>query len=119
MLLSLSLFSTTTYADSYAAIINGNSYANNRAEARNVLKQMYLKQKGTWPGDSKAQTIAQADVASHWISLKQKTGETPPRSVTSIRTILKLIGHRKGAFAIVDSETANNLKSNIKIFFSF
>jgi hypothetical protein len=127
------------YADSYAVIVNAeNNYSGDKVAAINVVKRLYLKQQNSWPNGGKAKSLArkngspiqkafiksvlgmsEAELAGHWISLKQKTGETPPRSVRSEKIIIKLVEKNITGVAFIEEGAVEKLSSKAKILFTF
>ncbi len=126
-------------AGEYSVIVNtANTFSGSEEQLRNQLKRMFLKFQTVWPDDTDARIYAspadspqmsafqksvlgmsQAEVASHWLSAKQRSGETPPREVKSARIMSKLVGKYPGAFGIVDSESVDAGAKNIKVIMSF
>lgn len=95
------------------------------AEAKDLVKQLFLKNRTQWPGNiealpfdrpagspeqaafySKVLGLSDSEVAQHWISLKQRTGATRPREISSDSMALKMVEKYEGAFVIVNQEAA-------------
>jgi len=95
------------------------------AEAKDLVKQLFLKNRTQWPGNLEALPFARpagspeqaafygkvlglsdSEVAQHWISLKQRTGATRPREISSDSMALKMVEKYEGAFVIVNQEAA-------------
>ena len=117
----------------YSVIINRNNKTSS-ASVLSLLKQLYLRKKSEWPNGIKAKPIgrpldsqehayflklvlgmSEADYAEYWLSLKQRTGQTSPRSVSSNKVLLKLISKYKGAFSIVDTKKLDILPEDLTI----
>lgn len=126
-------------AQPYSIIVNvTNNYAASDDEMRQLIKRLFLKQETDWPNGELARAFGRdpksseqnvfaekilamntAEIARHWLGLKQKTGETPPRSINSTRMLLKTVEKYPGAFGLVDEKTAKELPNTVKILFSF
>lgn len=95
------------------------------AEAKELVKQLFLKNRTQWPGNIEALPfdrpagspeqaafyrqvlgLSESEVAQHWISLKQRTGATRPREISSDTMALKMVEKYAGAFVIVNREAA-------------
>lgn len=95
------------------------------AEAKDLVKQLFLKNRTQWPGNiealpfdrpagspeqaaffSKVLGLSDSEVAQHWISLKQRTGATRPREISSDSMALKMVEKYEGAFVVVNREAA-------------
>ena len=120
----------------YSIVINAENKTDPQSlDATVLLKQLYLKMKPKWPQGMKAEPIArppdreeqialtqtilgmtETELANYWLRLKQRTGQTPPRSVVSETTLFKLISKHKGAFSIVDNTMLEHLPKNVAIF---
>ncbi len=133
----LSAFSmvTSVVAADFVVIVNSkNTYSASETEMKNVVKRIFLKQQSSWPGgsttkvfDGKKGGLVQAafsasmlkmdDVAlaSYWLGLKQKTGETPPRNVGSKNSMIKLVSKYDGAIGIIDKASAEDASGQVKI----
>lgn len=136
-LLFIGMICTQAIADSYAVIGN----AKNKVTEENVrhqLKRLYLKQQKRWSNGltvtvfdrgsgtsedrafrNSALNMSLDELADHWLSVKQRTGETPPRTITSTRTLLKLIGRYEGSFGVVSERYINTLPANIRVLMTF
>lgn len=127
-------------ASDYMLIVNvENTYPGNATDAKILIKQLYTKLKSTWPTvyKLKARAIDRAnngshsaflkyvlkmsdsELASYWLSLKQKTGETPPRSIKSTRMALKFVAKNKGAFTMIKKKEEKSLGKGVKVLFEF
>jgi len=135
----LTLVCAPVNAGSYAVIVNAsNNYAGDKTTVINVVKRLYLKQQSSWPSGGKAKVLARkdgtpiqkafiksvlgmsdAELASHWISLKQKTGETPSRSVRSGKIVIKLVEKNANAMAFVEKGDLSKMTGKAKVLFEF
>ncbi|MBL1277762.1 MAG: hypothetical protein COB30_016905 [Ectothiorhodospiraceae bacterium] len=127
------------FAGSYAVIINAdNTFSGDKQSAINTVKRLYLKIQSSWPSGSKVKLLARkdsssiqkafiksilgmtdAELAAHWISVKQKTGETPPRSVRSGRIVIKLVEKNSGGVSFIESKDIPGLTNKAKVLFTF
>ena len=99
-----------------------------------LIKQLYLKMKSEWPQGMRAEPIArppdsdeqinfiqhvlgmtEAELADYWLSVKQRTGQTRPRAVSSNKVLFKLLSKHKGAFSIVDNDAVKSLPENVVV----
>ncbi len=130
--------SVAAQADTYVVIINaGNPYAESGDSAKNMIKQLYLKERAAWPGGAESKPygkpgdsgehaafrdkvlgMTEAQLAQHWIDQKQKTGATPPREVSSGSMMLKFVAKDTGAFGVVTKAEASGAEG-VKILFEF
>lgn len=126
-------------AGEFVVVVNAANPANPAdAGNRETISRLFLKQLGQWPhgeaarpfaGKSSAPEMAafrekvlgmsEAALATHWLSVKQKTGETPPREVPSARVMLKLIGQYPGAFGIIKAADFDGSDGKTKLLFEF
>lgn len=133
------VLASPSYAGSFAVIINSsNTYTADEASMKQTLKNIFLKRQSKWPGGEKTKPIdrdnasdehkaflkkvlgmSEPELAGHWLSTKQKTGETAPRVVKSSRIGMKLIGKRKGGFMVVSDVDTANLPDNVKVLLKF
>lgn len=130
---------SASYADSYLVIVNANnSFSADEKETKNTIKRMYLKEMSSWPGGGKTKAVARgedskehqafmknilgmsnANIAGHWMSLKQKTGETPPRAIKSTKSVVKLVSKKTGAFSYISEADSNSLSAKVKVLFKY
>lgn len=127
---------TGALADTYVVIINaGNPYAESGDSAKNMVKQLFLKERAAWSGGAESKPygkpadsaehaafrdnvlgMTDAQLAQHWIDQKQKTGATPPREVSSGSMMLKFVAKDAGAFGVVTKAEATGAEG-VKILF--
>ncbi|MCA8949835.1 MAG: hypothetical protein KDE27_10060 [Planctomycetes bacterium] len=107
------------------------------AELRATVKKLYLKTLTQWPGGVPARPYARdatspaqlaferevlgmtdAELARHWLRLKNMQGTTPPRRVSSDRLALKHITRADGAFTILAADEAEKAE-DVRILFDF
>lgn len=126
-------------AGEFAVIVNAaNTYKAPDAEARQTVKRIFLKELSKWPDGPSAKPvdrddesaarqallrsvigISAAQWASHWLDLKQKTGQTPPRQVRSDEMVFKLIQADPGAVSVADKGAVGALPPGVKVLFTF
>jgi hypothetical protein len=107
----------------FSVIINdGNTFAGEEAEAKQLVKRLYLMDRSDWPGNTPAKPfgralssaeheaflqnvleMTQAQLEQHWQSLKQRTGQTPPVEVSSDKMLLKMVQKYEGAVGVMPS----------------
>ena len=120
-----------------AVVVNAsNSYSAEESSMKKQAKRLFLKELMQWPAGMASKIYVRensttihndflqdvlnktsAEYASHWLSVKQKTGETPPREVKSIKILLRLVGKKEGAIGVVSKNEAQELPENVKVLF--
>lgn len=112
----------------------GNPYAGTPAEARQLVARLFLKQLTAWPDGSPAKVFAapaaspamaafrekvlkmdQAALALHWQTLKQKTGETAPAEMASVKIMARLVAQARGAIGIMRKSEFEADKTGLKM----
>ncbi len=122
----------------YAVIVNASNSFADEASASNVVKQLFLKDREDWPNKNKDQAkpfgraagspetkaflakvlgMTDAELAKHWIALKQKTGKTPPREVASDKMLARFVAKFPGGFGVVKADAAQ--ADGVKVLFTF
>lgn len=124
--------------DKYAVVVNTNNACKlGKSEAQALIKKLFLKQLTDWPDGTKAKPFGRdhgeaaltafvkevvgmndAELARHWLKLKNQNGTTPPKEVKSDRMLLKYIGKYDGAFGVVSLDEAQK-DGSVKVLFSF
>jgi len=111
-----------------------------KGKIENRIRQLYLKERTEWNGSIGAKPfnrsdgsdeekamrehllgMSDAELAKHWISLKQKTGQTPPREVSSDTMVLKMVQKYDGAFGVLalDKAQAAADEGEVVILYTF
>ncbi len=142
ILLSSILFSLTfvqVMAADYVVIVNQkNSVSGDSSALKDQIKQLFLKEKKKWTNSIASKPLSakktseaykafvvnvlsmdDASLAQHWLRAKQKTGDTPPRSVSSARSIIKLVGRNEGAFGFIPKVNSQSLDSSVRVLFEY
>jgi len=107
------------------------------ADAKATVKKLYLKELTQWPGGVEARPYARerqsqeqaafvkdvlgmtdAELARHWLRLKNASGTTPPKDVDSERLLLKFVARNQGAFGVVALDAARSAEG-VKVLFEF
>lgn len=133
--IALTLASTAAIAEDYAVVVNA---ANNSNADKSEVKSLFLKQRTAWNDGTSAVPLGRsddspeqqgfnaavlgmssADLSGHWQAEKQKTGETPPKSVGSEGILFRQIKRKPGAFGVVLASSAAALPDGIKVLFKF
>lgn len=127
------------FAESYVVIVNtSNSLSGDQKQMEQQVKRAFLKQATTWPSGAEVkafdrakgapESIAfissvlgmdEAEVARYWLGLKQKTGETPPRNVSSSSMVKRLVTKYEGGIAVIKESEATDLPDGVKVLFKF
>lgn len=127
------LSSPVSIADQFAVIVN----AENAGDEQEI-KNLFLKRKTSWNNGEIAVPLARegtsaeqvafnamvlgfsaSELAGHWQTEKQKTGETPPKAVGSERILFRQIQRKKGAFGIVPTSSVSSPPNGIKVLYIF
>lgn len=137
LILSGSSANLTAQSRQYVLVVNAsNSYRADADTVRNVVRQLYLKQRNDWPNNIASKPFARpngsaeqqamlrqilgmsaAQLAGHWIELKQRSGETKPRAVGSDGMLLRFVAKYPGAFGVVSRQRAASA-SGVKVLFT-
>ncbi|MFT4514096.1 MAG: hypothetical protein ACI89X_001233 [Planctomycetota bacterium] len=124
--------------ETYAVIVNmKNKCSQKGAAAKATVKKLFLKQMAKWPDGITAKPygrkaggseqdafvkgllgMGNAELARHWLKMKNMNGTTPPKGVSSDRMILKYVEKHDGAFGIVKMSETKKSKG-IKVLCSF
>ena len=125
--------------DSFAIIVNSdNPLSGTSEELTSVVRRLFLKQQRDWPNhvssrvyDREPQSLEHQQfveqilkmsggrLSSHWVKMKQVSGDTPPRVIRSHPILLRFIAKHKGGMGIVQMEEVKNLPPTIKVLFTF
>ncbi len=126
-------------AADYALLVNAdNPLLDSKVDARETVKQLFLKELSSWPGDEAALPLARtkaspaqtafiakvlgmtpATLDTHWLRLKQTRGETPPREVGSTLILFRQISRNPGAFAPATADEALDAPAEVAVLFRF
>lgn len=134
-MLSLFLLSTVAWAGEYSVIVNA---GNNSNASKQDIKMFFLKEKLNWSNGNKVKPygrsasskehkyflknilqMTEAQLAQHWLAKKQKTGDTPPRSVGSMKSIIRMVSKYPEAFGVISSSAAKEHADQVKVLFDF
>lgn len=130
---------TAAGAGKYAVIVHpSNKYTAESTAMHKLVKQLYTKERTAWPGKGKARPfgrkpgsaekeafrtyildLSEAELAKHWIALKQRTGQTAPRALNSARMAIKMVAKYEGAFIVVSAEEAQAAGTDVRVLFTF
>ena len=131
--------SYNSQAENYALIVNSENPINaTTQEIHQEIRRLFLKEKKSWPGGFRAKPLSpkigssaykefitkflnmdSAQLAQHWLRIKQTSGETPPREVRSTRIVTKLVGRTKGGFAVIDNADTQKLPATVRVLLNF
>ena len=121
----------------YAVVVNAkNACKQTGDKAKNTVKKLFLKEMTKWPGGKACKPYSRkkgeafsaftksvlgmkdAQLARHWLKMKNLNGTTPPKEVSSGRMVLKYVAKYEGALGIVKIADAEKAKG-IKILYRF
>lgn len=125
--------------ESIAIIVNrNNSLSGTPEELTSLVARLFLKQQRDWPNDVPSRVydrepdspehqlfvervlkMSEGRLSSHWVKMKQLSGETPPRVIRSRRILLRFIEKHKGGIGIVKTDDVKGLPPSIKVLFKF
>jgi len=128
-------------AADFAVVVNAkNTYAGSPSEVKVLVARLYLKQITSWPDGSQSKVFAapddsaqmaafrerilgmsQPELVGHWLSVKQRTGETPPRAMAANTVLMKLISQYPGSMSVMlrsDAEQAS-VDGKLKILLEY
>lgn len=125
-------------AEQYAVIVNAKNTCSQTGDAlKSTIKKLFLKELTKWPDGTEAKPysrkddadetaaflksvldMSQAELARHWLKMKNTNGITPPNEVSSERMVLKYVAKHDGAFGIVKLSVAEG-ESDVKILYKF
>jgi len=134
----LSLCAAQDKKATYALVVNANSKCTLTGdEAKALIKKLFLRELTQWPDGTEAKPYAReaaaaeqvaflkdvlgmtdAELARHWLKVKNTNGTTPPKDVDSERMLLKHIAKSDGAFGVVKIDAAKGAEG-VKILFEF
>lgn len=113
--------SAVTRKATHALVVHEKNACTETGEAAKALvKKLYLKDMTQWPSGAEAKPygreaaspaqaafvqgvlgMSDAELARHWLKLKNMNGTTPPKEVDSVRMLLKHVARHEGAFGVV------------------
>ena len=96
---------TSLARDSNASIIDLPDPATGKGPLR-----VYMNEIG-----SQLNLINESDLAKHWLNIKQKTGRTPPRAISSSKLMLKLVGKYDGSFGVIKESEIPDASGNVVV----
>lgn len=122
----------------YALVINSaNKTTESGDTAKATIKKLYLKDLTQWSDGTEAKPysrestsaeqaaflkdvigMSEAELARHWLKLKNMNGTTPPKEVDTDRMVLKYVGKSDGAFGVVKTTSAQGAEG-VKVLFEF
>jgi len=127
----------TQGTETYAVVVNEkNTCKDTGNKAKNTAKKLFLKEMTKWPGGKAAKPYGRkkgeafsaftksvlgmkdAELARHWLKMKNLNGTTPPKDVSSARMVLKYVAKYEGALGIVKIADAEKAKG-VKILYRF
>ncbi len=122
----------------YVVVVNtANACNQSGKDAQATVKKLFLKELTQWPGGAEARPYARegtsdehaafvklvlgmtdAELARHWLKMKNMSGTTPPKDVDTDRMVLKHVAKHQGAFGIVTADAAKGAEG-VKVMFEF
>lgn len=122
----------------YVLVVNASNTAAEAGEAaRSVVKRLFLKDLTQWPDGTEAKpyrrpdgtdaqraflaavlAMSDAELARHWLRIKNQDGSTPPKEVDSDRMALKYVARYAGAFCVVPKEAVKDAEG-VRVLFEF
>ncbi len=122
-----------------AIIVNRENPISGTSKELNILvARIFLKQQKDWPNDILCRAydreldsaehqqfvehilkMSEGTLSTHWVKMKQLSGETPPRVIRSSGILFRFIEKHKGGIGIVKQEEVRKLPPSIKVLFGF
>jgi ABC-type phosphate transport system substrate-binding protein len=122
----------------YAIVVHANNKATETGEAaKDLAKKLLLKELTQWPDGTEAKPymrssgsaenaallksvlgMGDAELARHWLKLKNVNGTTPPKDVDTERMMLKYVAKSEGAIGIATIEAAKAAEG-VRILYEF
>jgi hypothetical protein len=122
----------------YVLVVHAeNPCRDDAATAKALIKRLYLKDLTAWADGTEARPYAreataaeqvaflkdvvgmtEAELARHWLRLKNTDGTTPPKAAESERLLLKHIARHRGAFGVVRKEAVAGAEG-VRVLFEF
>lgn len=122
----------------YAVVVNVNNTVQETGDAgKAIVKKLFLKDLSQWPDGTEARPYSrdttaaeqaaflaqvlgmkEAELARHWLRVKNMNGTTPPKEVDSDRMVLKYVAKYDGAFGIVKIAAAREA-TGVRVLLEF
>ena len=122
----------------YVVVVHANNPLKVSADTAKVtVKKLFLKNLTQWPDGTSARPYARtstsaeqaafvkdllgmndAELARHWLKIKNMNGSTPPKNVASDRMLLKYVARHHGAVGFVEKSAAAKAKG-VRVLFEF
>lgn len=122
----------------YVIVVNAKNAATETADAaKAVVKKLFLKDLTQWPDGTEAKPyrrpdgteaqtafqklvlgMSDAELARHWLRIKNQDGTTPPKEVDTDRMVLKYVARYDGAFGIVPKDAVNGVEG-VRVLLEF
>lgn len=129
----------TSNAHQYAVVTTASATSGESEQVmHHIVKQIFLKDRHFWPNgqaatpfappqDSEAWSFFRANVLDksqvsmdeHWLSLKDRVGETPPEVVKSDKDTSNRVKRTPGAVGIVRKQSASTSDGDVVVLFTF
>lgn len=127
-------------AKTYVVVINeANSAAQNASDPKAVVKRLFLKRQTQWPNNgpsalpmarksdsavqkafrAKVLGMSKSEVQSHWASMKQTQGETPPREVGTALILFRRLRREPGAFTVLSKDELSQAPGEVRVLYEF
>lgn len=114
----------------YVVVVNASNAATETGDAaKAVVRKLFLKDLTQWPDGTEAKpyrrpdksgaqgafqqgvlAMTDAELARHWLRVKNQDGTTPPKEVDSDRMVLKYVARYPGAFGIVPKDAVKGVE---------
>lgn len=114
----------------YVVVVNSkNAVTETGDAAKAVIKKLFLKDLTQWPDGTEAKpyrrpdgsdvqvaflkqilAMTDAELARHWLRIKNQDGTTPPKEVESDRMVLKYVARYEGAFGVVPKDAVKDVE---------
>ena len=127
------MMAQSVMAEPVAVVVNkDNGVDLNEADARELVSDIFKRDRSSWPNGEDARPVSREGATqdtlreeilgmsrsewdSHWISKKQRSGETPPRQVGSTRMAVRLVERDPGGVTLLDETEMDRYGSNVRV----
>jgi len=134
---AMMLAAQTLMAQPAVVVVNQQNKVDvSKSEAKEIVARIYKKNQSNWPDGEEARPISrEGDLQAilrdkvldmsrsqweqHWVTKKQRSGETPPRAVSSTRMVVRLVERDPGGITILNEQEMDRYGSNVRVLFWF
>ncbi|MFT5051781.1 MAG: hypothetical protein ACI8QZ_003204 [Chlamydiales bacterium] len=122
----------------FAVVVNAanDTHFSDEVAARRAVRRLFLRTSNDWGNHEEAKPFAprdgdaayaayltavldmsKAELARHWISMKNKRGVAPPKEIGSVKIMIRYVGRYDGGVGIIP--VADTQGTDLKVLFTF